>query len=58
MLDGRYHPMPNARRRREKATRKLKVTFRNCAAGDVIARAAWRKEMTWSVVTTIAKKDT
>ncbi len=35
----------NARRRRERATRK--VTFRSCAAGDVIA-TAWRTEVTWS----------
>lgn len=40
-----YRPISNARRRREKATRK--ITFRNRAAGDVIA-TAWRKEMTWS----------
>ena len=42
---GHYHLISNARRRREKATRK--VRFPKSAAGDVIG-TAWRTEMTWS----------
>ena len=43
----------NARRKRGKATRD--ITFRNCAADDVIA-TAWRTAKTWSQLITICNQ--